>query len=587
MTLQTFYDNFEVLAEAPNGVQKLRKLILQFAVQGKLVPQDQNDEPASMLLERVRTEKEKLYTQSKSKQVEPLPQIKLSDGAEEIAKGWAWERLGNLARFIDYRGNTPPKSSNGVKLITAKNVRMGFINDEPREYISEATYSKWMTRGFPKRGDLLFTTEAPLGNVAVLSTDETIALAQRVIDLQPFSDLYSPYLKVCLMSSFMQERILDKATGMTAKGIKASKLKLILLPIPPLEEQKRIVIKVDQLMRLCDDLEERQQKKRAARVRLNQSALDHLLAASTPAVFSTHWQPICDCFDLLYDTPETIGKLRQSILQLAVQGKLVPQDLNDEPASVLLEKIKAEKELSIKEKKIKKSEVFPPISEDELPYKLPESWRWLRLGEIVSFMDAGWSPNCPDSPTNDEQSWGVLKTTAVQKIRYRQEAHKELPKNLKPRREYEVYSGDLLITRAGPKHRVGICCLVRSTRPRLMISDKIIRFHLFEKSAFPEFIELSLNSGYSQEFIESQKSGMAASQMNISQPKLRMTPIPFPPVAEQKRIVAKVDELMKLCDELEAKLTHAQSLSESLMASVVNHLFMQNSKSAVAMAETR
>jgi type I restriction enzyme, S subunit len=272
---QRICDNFDLLYDATETIGKLRQSILQLAVQGKLVPQDPTDEPASTLLERVRAEKENLYLKTKSKQFEPLPSIKANE-KEEIAKGWEWERLGNLARFVDYRGNTPPKTSNGVKLITAKNVRMGFINDEPKEYISEETYTKWMTRGFPKPGDLLFTTEAPLGNIAVLCTDEKIALAQRVIDLQPFSDLYSPYLKVCLMSSLMQKRILDKATGMTAKGIKASKLKLILLPIPPLKEQKRIVAKVDQTMKLCDELEAKLTHAQSISENLMASIVNHL-----------------------------------------------------------------------------------------------------------------------------------------------------------------------------------------------------------------------------------------------------------------------------------------------------------------------
>jgi len=180
-------------------------------------------------------------------------------------------------------------------------------------------------------------------------------------------------------------------------------------------------------------------------------------------------------------------------------------------------------------------------------------------------MDAGWSPACKQYPTKNSDTWGVLKTTAVQSLSYQWEEHKELPQNLNPRPEYEVKVGDILITRAGPKNRVGICCLVKDTRPKLMISDKIIRFHLIEELLFSDFVVLSLNAGFSQNYIESQKSGMAESQMNISQAKLRTTPIPIPPIAEQKRIVAKVDRLMSLCDTLEAKLKEARSHSEMLM----------------------
>ena len=162
MELKTFFEQFELLADAPNGVQKLRRLILQLAVQGKLVPQDPNDEPAEVLLKRIEAEKAQLIKEGKIKNTEPLPPIEVDENPSTLAKGWEWARLGSLARFIDYRGKTPSKTDKGVKLITAKNVRMGFINDEPMEYISEETYQEWMTRGFPRFGDLLFTTEAGL-----------------------------------------------------------------------------------------------------------------------------------------------------------------------------------------------------------------------------------------------------------------------------------------------------------------------------------------------------------------------------------------------------------------------------------------
>jgi type I restriction enzyme S subunit len=277
-----------------------------------------------VLLERVEAEKERLIRQKAIKKKELLPPIEADEIPCVLAKGWEWVRLGNIARFIDYRGNTPPKTESGVKLITAKNVRMGFINDEPKEYISEVTYTKWMTRGFPRVGDLLFTTEAPLGNIGQLLTEEKIALAQRVIDFQTFSNLFPEYLKISLMSPMLQNLILLKATGMTAKGIKAAKLKFILVPIPPIEEQHRIVAKVDQLMSLCDELEARQQKKRESRAHINSAALDRLLAAPPPGEFAEAWRRISDNFDLLYDAPENVGALRQAILEFVRISLIFP-----------------------------------------------------------------------------------------------------------------------------------------------------------------------------------------------------------------------------------------------------------------------
>jgi type I restriction enzyme, S subunit len=179
----------------------------------------------------------------------------LDNGVFEIPENWQWAKLEDIAKFIDYRGKTPQKTGSGIKLLTAKNVRMSFVKDDPEEFISEATYQEWMTRGFPKHGDLLFTTEAPMGNVAQLLTTDKVALAQRVIDLQPFSDFHARYLMLAMMTESIQSLIHDLSSGVTARGIKASRLRIVSIPIPPLEKQKRIVAKVDELMKLCDTLE--------------------------------------------------------------------------------------------------------------------------------------------------------------------------------------------------------------------------------------------------------------------------------------------------------------------------------------------
>lgn len=262
-------------------------------------------------------------------------------------------------------------------------------------------------------------------------------------------------------------------------------------------------------------------------------------------------------FDLLATSLGGVPKLRELILSLAVRGRLVPQDPNDEPASALLKRIRAEKDRLIKEGKIKRDKPLAEIADHENPYELPASWQWVRLGDVITTMGSGWSPACPEGPTQSEEQWGVLKTTAVQVMEYREYEHKKLPETLKARSEIEVQPGDILITRAGPKSRVGISCVARTTRSRLMISDKIVRFHLASPLLQPEFVVLCMNAGASKEKLEEAKTGMAESQVNISQSDLRKIPLPICAVEEQSRIVAKVAELMALCDRLEAEQGHA------------------------------
>ncbi|WP_285417897.1 restriction endonuclease subunit S [Pseudomonas sp. efr-133-TYG-5] len=223
-------------------------------------------------------------------------------------------RLGVIARFIDYRGKTPEKVDSGIPLITAKNIKSGYISRVPREFIRPEAYESWMTRGIPKIGDVLITTEAPLGNVAVIDIAEKFALAQRAICLQFHEGYSSSFAAIALQSSLVQEELARRSTGTTVKGIKASVLKEIGLPAPSIDEQNEIVHRVEQLFVYAEQLE--------TKVSEAKKRIDHLA---------------------------------QSILAKAFKGDLVPQDPNDEPADVLLERIKAQRTAAPKAKRSRQS----------------------------------------------------------------------------------------------------------------------------------------------------------------------------------------------------------------------------------------
>jgi type I restriction enzyme, S subunit len=269
--------NLEVLFHPAVGINpsELRKTILTLAVQGKLVAQDPEDEPASELLKRIDERRCEVARNDHRADEENQPLLS-GDDRWEIPDTWSWRGLADLVLFVDYRGKTPAKLSSGVRLLTAKNVRKGQIHLSPEEFLSESEYHSWMTRGFPKAGDVLFTTEAPMGNAAVVALTERFALAQRVICFQSYGALDPAFLVMQILSEQFQF-ILDKnGTGVTAKGIKASKLKQLPVAIPTLAEQGRIVARVNELMGLVDELEGQLVESRERGVKLMQALVGEL-----------------------------------------------------------------------------------------------------------------------------------------------------------------------------------------------------------------------------------------------------------------------------------------------------------------------
>nr|WAI02829.1 MAG: restriction endonuclease subunit S [Candidatus Methanoperedens sp.] len=534
MKLETFLENFEILADTYNGVQKMRELILQLAVRGKLIPQDDGDEPASILLKSIR---DQIKKSSNS--------IEENEMLYNIPKTWEFVRLGDILVF-EY-GDGLPKSKraeneNAKYPVYGSNGIVGyhdeFLIDKPGIIVGRKGSCGALNICFEPfwATDVSYYIIPPTG-----------------------IDLKFAYI---LLKSLNLERL-----GKGIKpGLNRNEAYQVVTSLPPYKEQHRIVAKVDQLMSLCDELETRQQKKRESRAHINSSALDRLLAARAPGEFAEGWRRISDNFNLLYDAPENVGALRKAILQLAVIGKLVEQDEKDESAAVLLERIKEKKDLMIKEKKIKKEHSFENITEDDVPFGLPKGWAWCRVGDIATIKGGKRLPNGTiliKVPTNHiyirvtDMKNGTIDDSDLHYIT--NEVYEKI-------KNYVIEKDDLYLTIVGST--IGKLGIVPDKFHKMNLTENAARIIIYEVDRL--FINYAMNSQLIQkQFFDKTKQ--------LGQPKLALNRIvstffPLPPLAEQHRIVAKIDQLMYLCDELEAGLMRSQADSEKLMEAVVGRM---------------
>ncbi|EEC8029111.1 restriction endonuclease subunit S [Escherichia coli] len=557
------------------GIKKLRELILELAVRGKLVPQDPNDEPASELLKRIAAEKAELVKQGKIKKQKPLPEISEEEKPFELPEGWEWVTFSHLGYF--FGGKTPSKMKDEywggtIPWVTPKDMKTNLIVDS-EDKVTPLAIEDGLTKVSP--GSILFVARSGILRrifpVAITSIECTVN--QDIKVLSPFFSDISYYIR--LMMNGFERYIIENLTktGTTVESLLFEDFISHPFMIPPFAEQNRILSTVKKLMSLCDQLEQQSLTSLDAHQQLVETLLGTLTDSQNAEELAENWARISEHFDTLFTTEASVDALKQTILQLAVMGKLVPQDPNDEPASELLKRIVQAKAQLVKEGKIKKQKPLPPISDEEKPFELPNGWEWCRLGELIDSIDAGWSPACSSEPAAPGE-WGVLKTTAVQSLEYREYENKALPKNKAPRPQLEVKAGDILITRAGPKNRVGISCLVEKTRENLMISDKIIRFHLISEDISEKYISLCLNYGFTSTYLENSKSGMAESQMNISQDILKMAPIAIPTTHEQLKITDKINEMMDYFITLKSQIQSAQQtqlhLADALTDAAIN-----------------
>ena len=533
---------------------ELKKSILQMAVEGKLTEQSEKDEPVEELLKRIKEEKESLIKEGKIKKEKTISEIykkdgsyyeKVSDGKNilkdacideelpfEIPDTWTWVRLGNIFNIVSSRRvHQSDWKKSGIPFYRAREIaklsEYGYVDNEL--FIDESLYESFAKYNIPKKNDLMVTAVGTLGKTYIVKEkDKFYYKDASVICFENFSKINPHYLKILMDSNFMDNQIEMNSSGTTVNTITIIRAKEYIIPLPPIEEQKRIVEKINLLMPLINEYDELEK----SITKLNKEFPDNI---------------------------------KKSILQYAIEGKLTEQNKSDEPVEKLLKRIKEEREKLIKEGKIKKdkttSEIYKKDGsyyervfegdnivkdvciDDELPFEIPDSWVWVRLGTLVSLVTDGThkTPQYVDKgiPFLSVQniSKGFFDFTKIKYIT--EEEHEKLIKRVKPQ------LNDILICRVGTLGKALKCTL--NIEFSIFVSLGLIRL---VNVNIVDFIILLINSPLGDKWIDYYKIGGGTHTYKINLIDIPKMLFPLPPIEEQKRIVDKINRVNEVINTI-------------------------------------
>ncbi len=484
------------------NAQDLKNSILQLAVQGKLVEQRAEEETARELIEQIKLEREQLIKDKKIKKSKPLPEITEDEIPFEIPESWEWVRLNGI---VCNNGQEKPQCKfSYIDIGSIDNVHQKL---NQKENIVEAKDAPSRARKIVKYGDIIYSTVRPyLHNMCIIDKEfsfKPIASSGFAV-MSCLGKLYNRYLFFYLMSPTFDNyaNASENARGATYPAINDDRLYRAIVPVPPLQEQHRIVDKIEEIL------------------------------------------PYIDQYDKAYTKLETFNKkfpedMKKSILQMAMQGKLVEQRSEEGTANELYEQIVAEKAQLIKDGKIKKEKPLPEITEDEIPFEIPSSWKWVRLSEVINVRDGTHdSPKYRETGiplvTSKNISGGRLDFSNVKYIS-REDANKINERS-------NVDSGDILFAMIGS---IGNPVIVKKDREFCV--KNVALFKNYDKSKMCiEYVYWFL---YREQYVM-KKNASGGVQSFISLKVFRNYLFPLPPLEEQKRIIAKIEELLPYCDQL-------------------------------------
>ncbi|MEX6627634.1 restriction endonuclease subunit S [Tenacibaculum salmonis] len=568
--------HFKELTVNPKNAKELKGLILQLAIQGKLTAnwrkENTNIEPASELLKKIRKEKLQLIKEKKVRKGKLINRIKKEEKYLEIPEKWVWIRLIEVGNI--FNGNSVNKSTKALKYeglkdgfsyLGTKDINYGFEDlnydngvkipfDEPRFKIAH-------------KNTVLICSEGGSAGKKCGITIEDICFGNKLYALEQYGNIETVYILSIYKTPIFFELFQSKMTGIIG-GISINNFGEIPIPIPPLEEQKEIVKIVEMLFKEVDKLEQLTVSRISLKEDFVRSALKELTNNNT----KKEWDYLQEHFKSFFNETTNIKKLRETVLQLAVQGKLTADwranNPSTEDATILLKRIQKEKTQLIEDKKIKKEKILPKITKEEIPYELPKSWVWCRMQEIGLF-ERGKSKHRPrnDFRLFSDGKYPFVQTGDVSSAKKNGgivNTHKSLYNDFGLAQSRMWNKGTLCITIAANIAETGVLGF------NACFPDSVVGFTNLVSGETSRYVECFITIMKS----DLEKYAPSTAQKNINLGILYELKFPLPPLEEQKAIVQKVNALMSLCDKLEQEVQQSEVHSTELMKSCLKEVFV-------------
>ncbi len=559
MSIDGLLSNFDRLMQTPEAVRRLRGFILDLAVRGKLVAQDPTDEPAAELVKRIAAEKVRLVKAGEIRKPKAIPALRKENLPFSLPSNWQWSQIAEI-------GLLSPRNE-AADDIEASFVPMPMIAAD-YGVMCDHEVRQWreIKKGYTHfaEGDVGLAKITPCfqNGKSTVFRNLTGGLGSGTTELHIVRPLFVDpnFVVLFLKSPHFIETGIPKMTGTAGqKRVPTGYFAHSPFPLPPLDEQRRIVAKVDELMGLCDRLEAAQAERETTRTRLAAASLARLNAPDPdPATFREHVAFVLDNLAPLTTRPEQVKELRQTILNLAVRGKLVAQDPADEPATELVKRIAAEKKNYQANGFLKLS--LPPVSEDEQPFPIPKSWEWTRLGNVSNSLLGKTLNKAKNRGTykpylrSVNVYWLKLKLSDIKEMKFEEQ---ELEK-------YALSKGDVLVCEGGEAGRAAVW---NGEMEGIYYQNALHRVRFFGKID-PNYFVFALCSDFNNGRLASYCTGITIK--HLTSKRLAKYCFPLPPLAEQHRIVAKVDELMTVCDRLEGSLAADEATGGRLVEAVLH-----------------